>query len=137
MRCVTPRPSRSFTKTHVALLPEQAPPQSVKPEPDDGVAVSATRDPRSARKVHRETQEEVEPLTFPPPVTETTNGTAGVGGRLPVPVAADLNLAETDRLSRSETVQEELLIDSQAPPQPAKEKVGAGRASNLTIEPYG
>jgi hypothetical protein len=124
----------------IALLPEQAPPQPVKRVlVDEGIAVRATREPRFAPKRQRDRQESLVPLiplTRPPPVTETTKLTAGVEGTVPVPVA-DLNLAVTDRLSRNEILHAEVLIDSQASPQPAKEKVEAGRADNVTIEPYG
>jgi hypothetical protein len=59
-----------------------------------------------------------------------------VEGTVPVPVA-DLNLAVTDRLSRNEILHAEALMDSQASPHPAKEKVEIGRADRVTIEPYG
>jgi hypothetical protein len=133
-----PPASRSFTKMQVALPPEQAPPQPVKRAlVDEGIAVRATREPRLAPKRQRDRQESLVPLTLPAPVTETTKLTAGVEGTVPVPVADELNLAVTDRLSRSEILHAEVLMDWQASPHPAKEKVEAGRASNVTIEPYG
>lgn len=125
----------------VALPPEQTPPQPVKRVlVDDGIAVRATREPRFAPKRQPDRQESLVPLiplTLPAPATETTKVTTGVAGTVPIPVADDLNLAVTDRLSRNEILHAEVPMDSQASPQPAKEKVEAGRADNVTIEPYG